>query len=147
MIKPKMKVIENIATLHFTTHFGELQTYCVRKQSHQSFHLCYTGIDQITKYAVQIKAIWPDYVEVYLAGGNTIRACYGEKLSHGQQVYMYEFFRVDMNMEYNWVVSSKEIEDDRMIYINLDTLRGDKIIERLRIDPYFGRSKIISFKE
>jgi hypothetical protein len=147
MIKPKMKVIENIATLHFTTHFGELQTHCVRKQSHQSFHLCYTGINQIIKYAVQIKAIWPDYVEVYLAGGKTIRACYGEKLSHGQQVHMYEFFKVDKNMEYNWVVSSKEIEDDRMIYINLDILSDGKAVERLRIGPYFGRSKVISFKE
>lgn len=147
MIKPKIKVIGNIATLHFITHFGELQTYCVRKQSHQSFHLCYTGINKIAKYVVQIKAIWPDYVEVYLVGGNTMRACYGEKISHGQQVYMYEFFRVDKNMEYNWVVSSKEIEDDRMIYINLDILSDGKTVERLRIDPYFGDSKIITFKE
>ena len=147
MIKPKIKVIENIATLHFTTHFGELRTYCVRKQSNQLFHLCYTGIDKITKYYGSIRAIWPKYVEVNMVGGNILRACYGEKLSHGQQVYMYEFFRVDQNMEYNWVISSREIEDDRMIYINLDILTDGAVVERLRIDPYFGRSKVISFKE
>lgn len=149
MIKPKVHKIKNIAILVFTTHFGELKTYCVRKESHQSFRLCYTGIDKITTYVAQVKSIWKDYLEVYLPGGNTIRACYGAKqgIEPGQQIYVYEFFRVDKDMEYNWVASIKEIEDVRMIYINLDIMEDDKIVERLRVDPYFGRSMNICFRE
>lgn len=149
MIKPKVHKIKNIAVLIFTTHFGELETYCLRKEPHQTFHLCYTGIDKITKYQGQVKAIWKDYLEVYLPGGNTIRTCYGVKqdIQPGQLVYVYEFFKVDKDMEYNWVASVKEIEDARMIYINLDIMENDKIIERLKIDPYFGRSVIISFSK
>jgi len=150
MIIPKVHKIKNIAILLFTTHFGELKTYHVRKESNQSFKLCYTGIDKIAKYNGQVRAIWPEYVEINLQGGNVIRAYYGEKqaLQPGQQVYIYEFFKVDNDMEYKWVASSKEIEDDRMIYINLDILSEmGKAIERLRVDPYFGRSKVTSLKE
>lgn len=148
MIKPRMKIVKNIAILVFTTHFGELKTYCVRKKSHQSFQLCYTGIDKIAKYYSQVRAIWPKYVEVNLNNGKTLRSCYGEKLSPGQSIYVYEYFKTDKDIEYKWVASSKEIEDDRMIYINLDTILSDgEIVERLRIDPYFGCSKIVSLKE
>jgi len=143
-----MKIMKNIAILVFTTHFGELQTYHVRKESHQSFQLCYTGIDKIEKCLCSVRAIWSKYIEVNLNGGKTLRSCYGEKLLPGQPIYIYEFFKVDNDMEYNWVASSKEIEDDRMIYINLDILdESGKAIERLRIDPYFGRSQIVSLKE
>ena len=148
MIKPRMKIIKNIAILLFTTHFGELKTYHVRKESHQSFQLCYTGIDKIVKYNSQVRAIWPQYVEINLADGKTLRSCYGEKLSPGQSVYIYEYFKTDDDIEYKWVASSKEIEDDRMIYINLDILdEEERVVERLRIDPYFGRSKVVSLNE
>ena len=133
--------MKDLAILVFTTHFGELKTYCVRKTPPQSFKLCYTGIDKIAKYAAQVRAIWPEYVEVNLHGGKTLRSCYGEKLSPGQSIYIYEHFEIDKDIEYKWVASSKEIEDDRMIYINLDVLNEEEeIVERLRIDPYFGRS-------
>jgi hypothetical protein len=49
---------------------------------------------------------------------------------------------LDINDNFRWVLMQKLPEHYRRHFINVDIVRKETIVRRLRIDPFFGESKI-----
>lgn len=140
MIEPLLSHNGDIASLSFVTHFGKERVYEMCKEPDGIFCLSYTGLSDAKKFYGVVKSVWKNYVEV-VSGDIVYRALYGENLNVTDLVLLVEFFDIDGTC--CWVASSKDIEDHRCCYINLDIVKKDKIVERLRIEPYFGKSVLI----
>jgi hypothetical protein len=142
MLSPVLRCDGNEAELSFFTRFGHKKKYRLSKKSCQRFSKSFTAINEIDMFDAWVDQIYPAFVILRTSTWMPIYASYGEELKYGQQVYAIERFSFDE--QFKWIAASRRYRDVKCLYINFDILENDKIIYRLRIDPFTGQSKELS---
>lgn len=147
MHKANLEYDGDNAILRLELHSGESASISCTKATSQSFRLSFTGANEILVVGGTITAI-RDGMVVIDSGGKELQALTiipGE-YRIGQNVYATEYYGLDMETESpKFVVSSRPIEEPRLLFVNVDCLDGGgNIIKRYRVSPYTGSFKVIT---
>ena len=134
MLNPELICHGNVATVNFITRFGEHKFINYYKRTEDIFNLSYSVIQGIEVLKAQVKSIYKKYIEIYTLKG-VKRALYCGDIKHGEELYIVEYTH---NVDYQWVAIKELPSDIECISINIDILKGNHVINRLVIDPYFG---------
>lgn len=141
MLDPKLTQTKNNVELTFCTFWGQDKRYYFLLNKGEEARISYTAVSDILIYKAQVKAIWKDYLELFISGGKTIRALYDGEFQYGQEIYAIEYFPIK-NEKYKWVASTFVPDDVRCISVNCDIYNGT-LVRRYQINPFTGYIKVL----
>jgi len=134
-----------IATL--LAYNGETCEFAFDKEAGHSFEIGGTASNQIQTFPVKVLTVYTkeedgnEYCDVQI--GNRLiperRIC--GSIVPNQTAFLIETF--DVHDQQRWLVVKHIPEAVRRHFINIDVRQGTSLIKRLRIDPFFGDSRVM----
>jgi hypothetical protein len=134
------------AVLKIVTHFGVPLEVPLRKEAGQSFRLSYTGVSDIFQARATVLEVNKMSVKVDING----RIEYAIRLNDeiikpGEVVVIQDYYDLHSDgTKASYLATKILVEDPRLIFVNVDCLNKQFVVERrFRFSPFTGSYLII----
>jgi len=138
----------NIVRVSLKSYNGDIAEHSVVKETGFKVRPCNTASNQINVFpATPLSTPFIDeqtgtvYCDVRAQNRDVVLPVCGEMAPDAKRIFVVETF--DLDEKTRWIVMENVPVDVRRHFINIDIMDGDKIVRRLRMDPFFGGAKVV----
>lgn len=139
------QINDTLGTVRIVTHLGIEKIIAAYKEPDQQFRLSGTAITDLEVKPGYIIGIWNSFLEVQVPG-QTLKVDFeaGEIYQLGETIFVYEHYPINAEaIGAKWIASRNFIKEANIVFINVDILKEGQVKKQLRIDTYFGKSRLM----